>query len=61
MMFARAMANGVRFYCPDAACGWHVQEEYEDLIPENRTETITIDAEGNIGKTKDNNEKNTVE
>src|SRR3990167_10773510 len=31
MLFARALANGVRFYCPDAACGWHVQEEYEDM------------------------------
>lgn len=50
MLFARALANGVRFYCPDAACGWHIQEEYEDLLPENRKETITIDADGNVGK-----------
>jgi len=50
MLFARALANGVRFYCPDAACGWHIQEEYEDLLPENRKETITIDVDGNIGK-----------
>lgn len=50
MLFARALANGVRFYCPDAACGWHVQEEYEDLLPVERKETITIDAQGNVGK-----------
>ena len=54
MLFARALANGVRFYCPDAACGWHVQEEYEDLLPETRKETITIDADGNIGKVENN-------
>ena len=56
MLFARALANGVRFYCPDAACGWHVQEEYEDLLPEHRTETITITPEGNIGKEESNGE-----
>lgn len=48
MLFARALANGVRFYCPDAACGWHVQEEYEDLVPVNRTETITITSDGKV-------------
>ena len=50
MLFARALANGVRFYCPDAACGWHVQEEYEDILPTERKETITIDVDGNVGK-----------
>ena len=48
MLFARALANGVRFYCPDAACGWHVQEEYEDLVPANRKETIIITADGKV-------------
>ena len=48
MLFARALANGVRFYCPDAACGFHVQEEYEDLLPENRSNTITITADGKV-------------
>jgi len=56
MMFARALANGVRFYCPDAACGWHVQEEYEDLLPADRRETITITPEGNITKEDNNGE-----
>lgn len=50
MLFARALANGVRFYCPDAACGWHVKEEYEDLLPQHRTETVTIDTEGNVSR-----------
>ena len=50
MLFARALANGVRFYCPDAACGWHVQEEYEDILPTERKETIIIDVDGNVGK-----------
>jgi hypothetical protein len=56
MLFARALANGVRFYCPDAACGWHIQEEYEDLLPENRKNTITINADGeviNAGESKE--------
>lgn len=57
MLFARALANGVRFYCPDAACGWHVQEEYEDLLPDNRKETITIDSDGNVGKEENGEEK----
>lgn len=50
MLFARALANGVRFYCPDAACGWHVQEEFEDLLPEDRKDTITITPEGEVKK-----------
>jgi len=50
MLFARALANGVRFYCPDAACGWHVQEEYEDLLPANRTSSVTIDVDGNVSR-----------
>lgn len=48
MLFARALANGVRFYCPDAACGWLVTEEAEDILPENRRETITITASGEV-------------
>ena len=56
MLFARALANGVRFYCPDAACGWHVQEEYEDILPAERKETITIDVDGNVGKVENDKE-----
>lgn len=54
MLFARALANGVRFYCPDAACGWHVEEEYQDILPTERKETITIDTQGNVGKVEEN-------
>lgn len=50
MLFARALANGVRFYCPDAACGWHTQEEFEDLMPETKTGTVTIDIDGNVSR-----------
>jgi len=59
MLFARALANGVRWYCPDAACGWHVQEEYEDLLPETRSNTITITADGEVVNhvTNDNREE----
>ena len=45
MMFARALANGVRFYCPDAACGWHVSEEFEDIYSNDKKQVITINAE----------------
>lgn len=54
MYFARALANGQRWYCPDCACGWHVSEEYEDLLPENRKETVTIEADGTVHKEENN-------
>jgi len=50
-LFARALANGVRFYCPDAACGWHVAEEYQDLYEsKSNSETITITSDGKVLK-----------
>jgi len=48
MLFARALANGVRFYCPDAACGWHIQEEYEDMYSVNKNQTVTISPSGEV-------------
>jgi hypothetical protein len=49
MLFARSLSNGVRFYCPDAACGWALTaEEAEDLLPENRKDTITITSDGTV-------------
>jgi hypothetical protein len=48
MLFARALANGVRFYCPDVACGWHTVDEYEELYSPNAKETITITADGEV-------------
>lgn len=52
MMFARALANGQRWFCPDAATGWHVSEEFEDMLPEVRKEAITINTDGTIEKSE---------
>jgi hypothetical protein len=46
MLFARALANGVRWYCPDVACGWHAKEEMDDVEPVKDTGTITISSSG---------------
>ena len=32
MLFARALTNGARFYCPDAMCGYYVVEEMDDSV-----------------------------
>lgn len=34
MLFARALSNGSRFYCPDAICGYSSTEEIQDIEPE---------------------------
>jgi len=49
-LFARALANGVRWYTPDAICGY-VVEEMEDLplpIEVKPTTTVSIDAAGEV-------------
>lgn len=50
MLFARALSNGARFYCPDAISGYYIKEELEDLDEENITPktTVAIDIEGNV-------------
>lgn len=50
MLFARALSNGARFFCPDAISGYYVKEEIEDLgeeveIPKT---TVSIDVEGQV-------------
>jgi len=46
MLFARALSNGSRWYCPDAFCGY-CTEELEDLGPvEVNPALITLDEEG---------------
>ncbi len=34
MLFARALSNGARWYCPDVICGWYTAEELQDIEPE---------------------------
>jgi hypothetical protein len=50
MLFARALANGVRWFCPNVAIGWHVSEELEDVYDTDNTpkETITLTADGEV-------------
>lgn len=49
MLFARALSNGARWYCPDVICGWYTEEEVQDIeqppIDANKT-VIDLTAEG---------------
>lgn len=49
MLFARALSNGARFYCPDAICGYYATEELQDIEPgpiEPQKHYIEMTAEG---------------
>lgn len=51
MLFARALSNGVRFYCPDAVCGWHTSEELQDsqeIYNMDNKQTITLTEDGEV-------------
>ncbi len=53
MLFARALSNGVRFYCPDASYGYCVEELKDiDVVPVQKT--ITITPEGDVKKEENN-------
>lgn len=51
MLFARALSNGARWFCPDVICGWHSVEELDDN-PEPTVEpaktTVAIDVSGEV-------------
>ena len=47
MLFARALSNGARWYCPDSLSSFHSVEELED-VNDNKEKTVTIDAEGEV-------------
>jgi hypothetical protein len=34
MLFARALSNGARWFCPDVICGWYTAEELQDIESE---------------------------
>lgn len=44
MLFARALSNGVRWFCPDACCGYYTTEEAQDFtdVTPVKTKTITM-------------------
>ena len=51
MVFARALANGCRWYCPQIIQGYYTQEELEDLgetTNEPIKKEIIIEVEGNV-------------
>ena len=51
MYFVRALANGARWFCPDAISGFYTVEELQDLEPSTKVEkVITIDTEGKVGE-----------
>ncbi len=45
MYFNRALANGARWYCPDAISGFYTVEELQDLEPAKTEKIITLNAE----------------
>jgi len=46
MLFARAISNGARWYCPDSLSSFHSVEELEEAPKEEKT--ISIDAQGEV-------------
>ena len=55
MYYARALANGARWYCPDAIMGYHSLEEMQDteeIFPAKTTVAIDVNAEVNNAETK---------
>lgn len=50
MYFVRALANGTRWFCPDAISGFYTVEELRDLEPdiEVKKDVIEITAEGQV-------------
>ena len=47
MLFARALSNGARWYCPDSLASFHSVEELQDLSAE-KPAVITIDKNGEV-------------
>ncbi len=54
MLFARAISNGNRWYCPDATTGFYSSEELQDMEPEKKGDVITISAEGEVTQEEGN-------
>jgi len=48
MLYARALTNGIRWFCPDVVCGYYSIEEAEDLQPAETKKTIEISADGAV-------------
>lgn len=48
MMFARALSNGCRWYCPDVISGYYTTEELEDIDINPSMNTIELTSEGKV-------------
>ena len=48
MLFARALSNGARWYCPDAVGGYYTMEELEDVSPIEPVKEIIKMTEGEV-------------
>jgi hypothetical protein len=52
MLFARALSNACRFYCPEVISGYYSLEEMEDLNPETErvpaTTKVAIDVDAEV-------------
>ena len=48
MLFARALSNGVRWYCPDVICGYYTVEEVSDFADETKESVVEITQEGEV-------------
>lgn len=48
MLFARALSNGARWYCPNVICGWYTVEEIEDIPSQPVSATVELMNNGEI-------------
>jgi len=48
MLFARALSNGARWYCPDATSSFYSIDELEGIQPLKEENIITINGEGEV-------------
>lgn len=48
MLYARALSNGNRWFCPDVTTGFYSTEEMEDLQPGAKESVVTIDTNGEV-------------
>lgn len=48
MLFARALSNGCRWYCPEVISGYYAVEEIEDIVAVPSTNTIELTLDGEV-------------
>lgn len=48
MLFARALSNGVKWFCPEVVCGYYTVEELEDIPTQAPVKTIELTTTGDV-------------